>query len=142
VVAGKGRSNGVHTPAQKSLINVIWILLFFQCPIINDWSKWFAISSPHLLAVPISVLWLGLQKSTELNLDVKNIFAGVTYQALLEMMLLSPVKAYLCYIRLIGLRRLTTDFLRTQLFSKRGVGLGYHLILIPLFPERSQPLPP
>ncbi len=34
MVAGKGRSNGVHTPAQKSLINVIWILLFFHCPII------------------------------------------------------------------------------------------------------------
>ncbi len=34
VVAGKGRSNGVHTAAQKSLINMIWILLLFHCPII------------------------------------------------------------------------------------------------------------
>jgi hypothetical protein len=31
---------------------------------------------PHLFAVPISVLWVGLQKSKYLNLDVKNIFAG------------------------------------------------------------------
>ncbi len=31
---------------------------------------------PHLFALPVSVLRMGLQKSTELNLDVKNIFAG------------------------------------------------------------------
>jgi hypothetical protein len=31
---------------------------------------------PHLFALPFSVLWVGLQKSTELNLDVKHIFAG------------------------------------------------------------------
>ncbi len=31
---------------------------------------------PQLFAVPFSVLWVGLQKNTELNLDVKNIFAG------------------------------------------------------------------
>jgi hypothetical protein len=34
VVAGKWHSNGVHTPAQKSLIDMIWILLLFHCPII------------------------------------------------------------------------------------------------------------
>jgi len=28
------------------------------------------------LVVPVSVLWMGLQQSTELNLDVKHIFAG------------------------------------------------------------------
>ncbi len=32
----------------------------------------------HLFAIPVSVLLVGLQKSTQLNLDVKNIFAGVT----------------------------------------------------------------
>jgi hypothetical protein len=31
---------------------------------------------PHLFALPVSVLLVGLQKSTELNLDVKNIFSG------------------------------------------------------------------
>jgi len=31
---------------------------------------------PHLFAVLVSVLWVGLIKSTELNLGVKNIFAG------------------------------------------------------------------
>jgi len=30
----------------------------------------------HLFLVPVSVLWVGLQKSTQLNLDVKNISAG------------------------------------------------------------------
>jgi len=28
----------------------------------NDWSRWFAISSSHLFAVLVSVLWVGLQK--------------------------------------------------------------------------------
>jgi hypothetical protein len=28
----------------------------------NDWSRWFAISSSHLFAVPVSVQWVGLQK--------------------------------------------------------------------------------
>jgi hypothetical protein len=30
----------------------------------------------HLFAVPVLVLWLGLEKSKLLNLDVRNIFAG------------------------------------------------------------------
>ncbi len=30
----------------------------------------------HLFAVPVSLLWVGLQKSTQLNLDVKTIFEG------------------------------------------------------------------
>ncbi len=42
----------------------------------NDWSRWFAVVVPYLFAVPVSVLWVGLQKSTQLNLDVKNIFSG------------------------------------------------------------------
>jgi hypothetical protein len=29
----------------------------------NDWSKWFGISSSHLFAILISVLWVGLKKS-------------------------------------------------------------------------------
>jgi hypothetical protein len=30
----------------------------------------------HLFAVPVLVLWVGLEKSKELILDVRNIFAG------------------------------------------------------------------
>jgi hypothetical protein len=30
----------------------------------NDWSKWFAFSSPHVYAVPVTVLVLGLKKNT------------------------------------------------------------------------------
>jgi hypothetical protein len=30
----------------------------------------------HQFAVPILVLWMGLEKSKEPNLDVRNIFAG------------------------------------------------------------------
>jgi len=28
----------------------------------NDWSRWFAISSPHVYAVPVTIIWVGLQK--------------------------------------------------------------------------------
>jgi hypothetical protein len=28
----------------------------------NEWSRWFAISSPHLFVVLISVLWVGWQR--------------------------------------------------------------------------------
>jgi hypothetical protein len=28
----------------------------------NDWSRWFAISSPHIYAVPVTVLLVGLPK--------------------------------------------------------------------------------
>jgi hypothetical protein len=39
----------------------------------SDWSRWFAISNPP--PIQVSILWVGLQKSKLLNLDVKNIFA-------------------------------------------------------------------
>jgi hypothetical protein len=40
----------------------------------------------HLFVVPLSVLWVGLQKSKWINLDVKNIFCKVPYWAPLEML--------------------------------------------------------
>jgi hypothetical protein len=40
----------------------------------TDWSRWFAISSSHLFAVPVSVLWI--KKSKQLNLYGRNAFAG------------------------------------------------------------------
>jgi len=36
----------------------------------NDWPKWFAISSPHICAVPVTVLLVGLPKRKKLNLDI------------------------------------------------------------------------
>ncbi len=33
-------------------------------------------SRSHLIALPISVLWAGLKKSKQLNLDARNIFVG------------------------------------------------------------------
>ncbi len=42
---------------------------------------------PHLFAVPVSVLEVGLQTSTKLNLDVINIFAGSHPRAQLALLL-------------------------------------------------------
>jgi len=36
----------------------------------NDWSRWFAISSPHIYAVPVTILLVGLPKEKQLNLDI------------------------------------------------------------------------
>jgi hypothetical protein len=36
----------------------------------NDWSKWFAISSPHVYEVPVTVLLVGLPKKEKLNVDI------------------------------------------------------------------------
>jgi len=36
----------------------------------NYWSRWFAISSPHVYAVPVKVLLVGLPKTKQLNLDI------------------------------------------------------------------------
>jgi hypothetical protein len=38
-------------------INMIWLLLSVFDWNHNDWSRWFAISSSHLFAVPVSVYW-------------------------------------------------------------------------------------
>jgi hypothetical protein len=37
----------------------------------NDWSRWFAMSSPHIIAVPVTVLLVGgLPNKKQLNLDI------------------------------------------------------------------------
>jgi hypothetical protein len=41
----------------------------------------------HLLAVPVSVLWAGLEKSYYLKLGCEKFFSRVTYWALVEMLL-------------------------------------------------------
>jgi hypothetical protein len=115
-------------------------------PYHNDWSRWFAISSPHPLAVPSFSFMAGVAKEYITKLGCEKYFRRVTLPSTAGDALI-PVKRYLSYIRLIGpskiLQSVTTDFLRTQLFSSKcEVGLGYHLILIPLFPERPQQPPP
>ncbi len=61
--AGKKRITVVHL-LEKSVINMIesdapcfWLVDH------NNWSRWFAICSSDLLAIPVSVLCVGLQKS-------------------------------------------------------------------------------
>jgi hypothetical protein len=49
-------------------------------------SMWSCTVVLEVFAVPVSVLWVGLQKSKQLNLDVKNNFCRVTYWAPLEML--------------------------------------------------------
>jgi hypothetical protein len=42
---------------------------YFSLVNYNDWSRWFAISSPHVQAVPDTILLVGLPKK-KVNLDI------------------------------------------------------------------------
>jgi hypothetical protein len=53
---------------------------------------------PHLFAVPVSVLWVGLQKSTLKSLDVKNSFAELGQQCRCGRYFEIPCKLY-CLVR-------------------------------------------
>jgi hypothetical protein len=68
----------------------------------NDWSRWFALSSSHLFALPRSVLWVGLEKSKQLNLDVTNIFAESHTQHPVGMLEL-PISPHYVFICSLGL---------------------------------------
>jgi hypothetical protein len=54
----------------------------------NDWSRWFATG----ICSPSWVFWVGtgLQKSEQLNLDVKNIFAGSRHITTLQIIVKGP----------------------------------------------------
>jgi hypothetical protein len=60
----------------------------------NDWSRWFAISSPHVYAVPVTVLLVGLQKKPA-KLRHLIVLSRVTYWALVEMLSCDPAKIFL-----------------------------------------------
>jgi len=52
-------------PAEKSVINMIELVLsVFDWPVIMIGPCGLLLVVPHLFAVPVSVLWVGLQKST------------------------------------------------------------------------------
>jgi hypothetical protein len=72
-VAGKEHSNAVRL-AEKSVINMIWLFLI-DCPIIIIGPGGLLLVVPHLYAIPVSVLWVGLHKSIRINLDAKKYFA-------------------------------------------------------------------
>jgi hypothetical protein len=60
---GKRHSKAVH-PLQKSVINMIWLLLSVSdWPIIMIGPGGLQLVVSHLFAVPDTVLWVGLQKS-------------------------------------------------------------------------------
>ncbi len=60
---GKRHSKAVHMP-EKSVINMIWLLLLVSdWPIITIGPRGLLLEVSDLFAVPILVLWAGLQKS-------------------------------------------------------------------------------
>ncbi len=68
--AGLTQEIGSSTPNSRSMpwknvINWTWLRLS-----ISDWQGGFAISSPHIYAVPVKVLLVGLPNKKQLNLDI------------------------------------------------------------------------
>jgi hypothetical protein len=53
----------------------------------NNWSRWFAISSLHICAVPVPVLLVRLPKTKTAKLRHLILLSRVTYWALVEMLL-------------------------------------------------------
>jgi hypothetical protein len=53
----------------------------------NDWSRWFAISSSHIYAAPITVLLVGLPTKKKAKLRHLILLSRVTYWAPVEMLL-------------------------------------------------------
>jgi hypothetical protein len=62
-MAGKRRNTMVHLQKRCN----IWDLIAAQYFLLidhNDWFRWFAISSPRVSAIPVTVLLEGLQRKT------------------------------------------------------------------------------
>ncbi len=61
----------MHSKAQYvPLIAVDWLDAWF------DWSKWVAIYSLSPFAVPVSVVWMRLEKTKKLILDIEMLLQG------------------------------------------------------------------
>jgi hypothetical protein len=69
---------------------------------------------PHLFVVPVWVLSVGLQKSTELNLDVKNIFAGSHNE---HRCLISPLATTESIVKIAFMEAWTSEFDMFQLIQ-------------------------
>jgi hypothetical protein len=52
---------------------------YFSLVDYNDWSRWFAISSPHVHAVPVTVLLVGLPKRKTAKIKHLILLSRVTY---------------------------------------------------------------
>jgi hypothetical protein len=78
VCGGWWKAEGHCAPTQKSVIDMIWLLLSVSDrPIIMIGPGGLLLVVPHLFAVPVSVYGRGCKKANNLNLDVKNIIAGL-----------------------------------------------------------------
>jgi len=60
-VAGKGTTQ-VCTSKKECTKLYLTAAQYFSLMDRFDWSRWFAISSPHICAVPVTVLLVGLPK--------------------------------------------------------------------------------
>jgi hypothetical protein len=68
-VAGKRRNTVVTSEKECNKLDLT-AAQYFSLVDANDWSRWFAISRPHIYAVPVRVLLVGLPKKTQLNLGI------------------------------------------------------------------------
>jgi hypothetical protein len=69
VVAGRRRNTVVHLQKKCNKLDLT-AAQYFGLIDHNDWSRWFAISSAHTYAGPVTVLLVGLPKEKQLNLHI------------------------------------------------------------------------
>jgi hypothetical protein len=95
------------TPAEKSVINKIWlVLLIFDWPIIMIRPGGLLLVVPTYLQFPVQFYGWGLEKSKQLNLEVTNIFAEshTEHQWGCSSLPISPHYVYYVFNLLLGFR--------------------------------------
>ncbi len=87
-VAGKRRNNPVYM--QKRVYSNTYDQTAAQCFSLahhNDWSRWFAISSPQFMCCPsFSLMGGGCKNNKQLNFGYEKYFGRFTYYEPLEML--------------------------------------------------------
>jgi hypothetical protein len=77
VVAGKRHNVDVHLQKECNKLDLTAAQYFWLVDH-NDWSMWFAICSPHIYVVPVTILLVGLQKKEEAKLRHLILLSRVT----------------------------------------------------------------
>jgi hypothetical protein len=85
-VAGSRRNTCVHLKKKECNKSDLIAAQYFWLVDHNDWSRWFAISSPHINSVPVTVLLVGYPRKTS-KLRHLILLSRVTYWAPVEMLL-------------------------------------------------------
>jgi hypothetical protein len=94
-VVGKRRNTVLHLQKECNKLDLTAAQYFWLVDH-NDWSRWFAISSPHICAVPGTVFIGGVAKNKTAKLKHLILLSRVTYWAPVELLLETNKSTLVC----------------------------------------------